>query len=95
MKKYFNGNKIQMGFALSAYLDEPQNDNKTSNNDDLQPAIKFKKMDKCNAYGLNNYGGEGCDAFECEVSKNDSVNIYVDGNLVYGPVEGGRTIMIL
>ena len=98
MKRYFNGNKIQIGFALSAYLDdEPQSDNnKTSkNDDDLQPAIRFKKMDKCNAYSLGNYGGEGCDVFECEVNKDDSVCIYVDDDLVYGPVEGGRTITIL
>lgn len=86
-----------MGFALSAYVnDEPQITEKTEDyDDDLRPAIRFKKLDKCTQYRFYNYKEPGCDFFECEVNEGDEVNIYVNGELVYGPVKGGNTIGIV
>lgn len=100
MKHYINGNKIQMGFALSAYLDDKP---KCTEEDDdnfkfraLRPAIKFKNIGKIIERNYGDYGFEtGCDDFSCEVDKGKSVDIFINGEFVYGPVKGGDTIEIL
>lgn len=97
MSRYVNG--VKMGFALSAYVnDKPKSESTpiASSRSFLQPAIKFNNLEKCRERSFNDYGDiDGCDDFECEVSADKEVYIYVDGEVVYGPVEGGSTIEIL
>ena len=102
-KTFINGNKIQMGFALSAYIDdnkknaEEEYDSRIGNYNELRPAIKFKNLNNIVERNFNKYDEDanGCDCLECEVDKGAEVEIFVDGELVYGPVKGGSNIMIL
>ena len=87
MSRYVNG--VKMGFAMAAYAEEYtkrlKQEEEEREKEQLQECVKFSDID---------IGGVDGNEISFDVNEGFNVNIYVDGELVYGPINGECTIAI-
>ena len=86
MSRYVNG--VKMGFAMAAYAEDYMKrleQEEQEERDQMKECVKFTNID---------IGGNDED-ISFDVKEGFSVNIYVDNDLVYGPIEGGCRVTIM
>ena len=89
MSRYVNG--VKMGFAMAAYAEDYMKrleQEEQEERDQMKECVKFTNID----IGGNDEDDED---ISFDVKEGFSVNIYVDNDLVYGPIEGGCRVTIM
>ena len=86
MSRYVNG--VKMGFAMAAYAEDYSNRlEQEQQEDQMKECVKFTNIE----IG----GNEDDEDISFDVREGFSVNIYVDNDLVYGPIKGGCRVTIM
>ena len=86
MSRYVNG--VKMGFAMTAYAEDyikRLEQEEQEERDQMKECAKFTNIE---------IGGNDED-ISFDVREGFSANIYVDNDLVYGPIEGGCRVTIM
>lgn len=88
MSRYVNG--VKMGFAMAAYAEDYMKRLEQEEQEELD------QMKECVKFTNIEIGGiKDDEEISFDVREGSSVNIYVDDDLVYGPIEGGCRVTII
>lgn len=88
MSRYVNG--VKMGFAMAAYAEDYV---KRLEQEEQEEREQMKECVKFNNIEIG--GIKDDEEISFDVKEGFSVNIYVDNDLVYGPIEGGCRVTII
>ena len=86
MSRYVNG--VKMGFAMAAYAEDYMNGLEQEERDQMKECVKFTNIE----IGGNDEDDED---ISFDVREGFSVNIYVNNDLIYGPIEGDCRVTIM
>lgn len=88
MARYING--VKMGFAMQAYAEDYYEWLKK------EEQLEQEEIDEYDKFSNIEIGGiDDDEEISFDVNEGVSVNIYIDGKLVYGPIEGECNVTII